>query len=62
MDRFRYGARYLTDSGIIGTKEFVSRVYWNSRGYFSSRHEKRPKAVKGLDGVCSLKRLSESTG
>jgi len=50
------------DSGIIGTKEFVSRVYRNSKGYFSSRHEKRPKAVKGLDGIYSLKWLSEGTG
>ncbi|HIJ20272.1 MAG TPA: hypothetical protein HPP58_04415, partial [Deltaproteobacteria bacterium] len=23
LDGFRYGARYFTDSGIIGTKEFV---------------------------------------
>jgi len=62
LDRFRYRTRYFIDSGIIGTKEFVSRVYRNSRGYFSSRHEKRPKAVKGLDGIYSLKRLSENTG
>ncbi len=27
VDRFRYRTRYFTDSGIIGTKEFVSRVY-----------------------------------
>ena len=26
IDRFRYRTRYFTDSGIIGTKEFVSRV------------------------------------
>ena len=60
VDRFRYRTRYFTDSGIIGTKEFVSRVYLDFKGYFSSRHEKRPKAVQGLDGIYSLKRLSES--
>ena len=57
---FRYRTRYFTDSGIIGTKEFVSRVYQDFKGYFASTHEKRPKPVKGLEGVYSLKRLSES--
>ena len=60
VDRFRYRTRYFTDSGIIGTKEFVSRVYQDFKGYFASTHEKRPKPVKGLEGVYSLKRLSES--
>ena len=60
VDRFRYRTRYFTDSGIIGTKEFVSRVYQDFKGYFTSRHEKRPKAVQGLDGIYSLKRLSEN--
>jgi len=62
VDRFRYRTRYFTDSGIIGTKEFVSRVYQDFKGYFSSKHEKRPKLVKGLDGIYSLKRLSENIG
>jgi hypothetical protein len=26
-DRFRYRTRYFTDSGIVGTKEFVSTTY-----------------------------------
>jgi len=60
VDRFRYRTRYFTDSGIIGTKEFVSRVYQDFKGYFTSRHEKRPKLVRGLDGIYSLKRLSEN--
>ncbi len=29
-DRFRYRTRYFTDSGVIGSKEFVSKTY-NSR-------------------------------
>ena len=60
VDRFRYRTRYFTDSGIIGTKEFVSRVYQGFKGHFSSKHEKLPKPVKGLNGIYSLKRLSES--
>ena len=57
--RFRYRTRYFTDSGIIGTKEFVSFNYQRFKDIFMSKREKIPKAVAGLDGVYSLKRLSE---
>jgi REP element-mobilizing transposase RayT len=57
--RFRYRTRYFTDSGIIGTKEFVSKAYMRFKNHFSSKNEKKPKPVKGLSGVYSLKRLSE---
>jgi REP element-mobilizing transposase RayT len=58
-DRFRYRTRYFTDSGIIGSKEFVSAIYQRFKKLFASKHEKKPKPVKGLDGMYSLKRLSE---
>jgi REP element-mobilizing transposase RayT len=58
-DRFRYRTRYFTDSGIIGSKEFVSENYQRFKNIFSSKHEKKPKPIKGLDGMYSLKRLSE---
>jgi hypothetical protein len=58
-DRFRYRTRYFTDSGIIGSKEFVSINYQRFKNLFSSKHEKKPKPIKGLDGMYSLKRLSE---
>ena len=58
-DRFRYRTRYFTDSGIIGTKEFVSENYQRFKDVFMSKREKIPKLVSGLDGVYSLKRLSE---
>jgi hypothetical protein len=57
--RFRYRTRYFTDSGIIGTKEFVSINYQRFKGVFMSKREKVPKLVSGLDGVYSLKRLAE---
>ena len=57
--RFRYRTRYFTDSGIIGSKEFVSTNYQRFKHISHSKHEKKPKAVKGLDGVYSLKRLAE---
>ena len=59
-DRFRYRTRYFTDSGIIGSKEFVSINYQRFKKLFSSKHEKKPKPINGLDGMYSLKRLSEA--
>jgi hypothetical protein len=58
--KFRYRTRYFSDSGIIGSKAFVSRKYEQFKDIFHSKHEKKPKPVKGLDSVYSLKRLSES--
>jgi REP element-mobilizing transposase RayT len=58
-DRFRYRTRYFTDSGVIGSKEFVSKTYMRFKHHFNSKNEKKPKPVKGLSGIYSLKRLSE---
>jgi putative transposase len=62
IDRFRYRTRYFTDSGIIGSKAFVERLYEGFKHHFMSKHEKRPKGIKGLEGVYSPKRLSENIG
>ena len=47
-DRFRYRTRYFTDSGIIGSKEFVFTNYQRFKHLFYSKHEKKPKPIKGL--------------
>jgi len=60
FQRFRYRSRYFTDSGIIGTKEFVSGNYQRFKDLFMSKKDKVPKPVAGLAGVYSLKRLTES--
>ena len=52
IDRFRYRTRYFTDSGIIGSKEFVSINYQRFKGVFMSARQKIPKLV-------SEKRLAE---
>jgi len=59
IEKFKYRSRYFSDSGIIGTKAFVARHYQTFKHHFSSKHEKRPKTIRGLDGIYSLKRLSE---
>lgn len=58
-DRLRYRTRYFTDSGIIGSKAYVSHAYSIFKDYFECRHDKQPRQIQGLDGIYSLKRLSE---
>ena len=58
--RLRYRTRYFTDSGIIGSKEFVASHYQRFRHLFQSKNEKIPKPIQGLSGIYSLKRLSET--
>jgi len=58
VERFRLRSRYFTDSGIIGSKEFVRRFGEMLKDVNDFR-EKRPLSVVGLSGVYSLKRLSE---
>ena len=60
IGRFRYRTRYFADSGIIGSKAFVDRLYLKFKTHFSSKREKRPKTIRGLSGVYSLKRLSKA--
>ncbi len=60
IQRFTYRTRYFTDAGIIGSKAFVIKNYQHFKGHFQCKHEKKPKSIKGLDGIYSLKRLSES--
>jgi REP element-mobilizing transposase RayT len=57
--RLRYRTRYFTDSGIIGSKEFVSAHYQHFKHLFMSKNEKIPKPINGLSGIYSLKQLSE---
>jgi len=59
VDRFRCRTRYFTDSGIIGSKEYVAEHYRRFKHLFFSKNEKKPRPIKGLDGMYSLKRLSE---
>ena len=61
MDRLRFKTRYFTDSGIIGTKGFVFHYYEMFKGCFNTSKEKKPKRISGLDGIYSLKRLSNET-
>jgi REP element-mobilizing transposase RayT len=57
--RFLFRTRYFTDSGIIGTKDFVRSTYHRVQDKYDARREKIPKPINGLGGIYSLKRLME---
>jgi len=61
-ERFLLRTRYFTDSGIIGSKTYVSKLYLTFKDYFAAKREKLPKQITGLEGVYSLKRLAEVHG
>jgi hypothetical protein len=50
LDRFRYRTRYFTDSGIIGSKEFVAQNYQRFKHLFYSKHGKKPISIKAQMG------------
>jgi putative transposase len=58
IDNFKNRTRYFTDSGIIGSKAYVTNNYQKLKSFFNSKHEKIPRTIKGLDGIFSLKKLS----
>ncbi len=58
-ERFKYRTRYFSDSGIIGTNEFVSKTYQRFKQFFQSKDDRSPNHIKGLKGFYSLKRLTE---
>lgn len=60
-ERFTSRTRYFSDACIIGSKEFVSSSYEHIKHLFESVHDKIPKVIQGLDGIYSLKRLTESS-
>ena len=48
--RFKYRTRYFTDSGIIGSKAFVSEAYEVFKDRFFVSRERAPRRVRGIGG------------
>ena len=49
--------RYFTDSGIIGSREFVADAFRNMHHLLKSKDTRRFTRVGGIDGVYSMKKL-----
>ncbi|SDB55844.1 REP element-mobilizing transposase RayT [Desulfonatronum thiosulfatophilum] len=62
VDVFRHRCRYFTDSGIIGSKEFVTEVFDGVKHLLDSKDQRRFTPVGGVEGVYSMKRLPGAVG
>jgi hypothetical protein len=49
--RMLYRTRYFTDSGIIGSREYVRRFYRAVQDRFAAKRDKISKPIVGLDGI-----------
>jgi putative transposase len=58
VDVFRHRCRYFSDSGIIGSKEFVGEVFDGVKHLLGSKDERRYTPVGGVEGMFSMKRLA----
>ncbi|HKK33255.1 MAG TPA: transposase [Desulfomicrobiaceae bacterium] len=58
VELFQYRCRYFTDSGVIGSREFVEKVGNRLKGMVPGRKERAANRFKGVDGVYTLKRLA----
>ncbi len=57
--RLRKQHRFFQDAGILGSRAFVTKYFHRFKNHFTSKHEKKPKKISGLDGIYSMKRLGE---
>ncbi len=60
-DSFKYRTRYFSESGIIGSKAFITENIERFKHLFPSQSEniRTPRHVMRLEGIYSLKRLDE---
>jgi len=58
-DRFLSKTRYFTDSGIIGSRKFVIEHFDKFKDYLKIKNDRKPKLIKGLDGIYSMRRLGD---
>ena len=56
-DRFLYKTRCVTDFGIIGSRAFVLENFERFGELLGVKNDRKPKRIKGLDGIYSMRRL-----
>ncbi len=61
-DLFKYRCRYFTDAGVLGSKNFVQRVFGEMKDLLGSKKDRKFVPVFRDFGVYSLKRLQGSSG
>ena len=57
LELFSFRARYFTDAGIMGSKEFVQEVFDQVKHLLASKNERKFTPIGGIGGVYSMKNL-----
>lgn len=57
-ERFIQRTRFFTESGIIGSREFVRQGFELFRDIIQTKRKRRPHKIQGLAEIYSLKRLT----
>lgn len=57
VDLFAHRCRYFTDSGIIGSREFVEKGFKIVQHVLKSKNERRFTRISGLSSIYSMKKL-----
>ncbi|MCP4682395.1 MAG: hypothetical protein GY864_08670, partial [Desulfobacterales bacterium] len=58
-ERFRYKTKYFTESGIMGSQEYVRETFLRLKHLFYNDLDRYPVLVTGLEDIYSLKQLKE---
>jgi len=56
-ERFQLRTRFFTESGILGSKEFVESHFRLFKHVFKTDNDRKAMKIKGLQGIYSMKRL-----
>jgi len=57
FELFPFRARYFTDAGIMGSKEFVQEIFDQVKHLLSSKNERKFTPLGGIGGMYSMKSL-----
>ncbi len=59
LKKFRYKTKYFTESGIMGSQEYVRETFLRLKHLFYNDLDRYPVLVTGLEDIYSLKQLKE---
>jgi hypothetical protein len=51
MDYVKCRVRYFSDGLVLGSREFVERVFWLKRGWFGAGRKEGARRMRGLEGA-----------
>lgn len=59
IDRLKYKTKYFTDSGIIGSKKYVQKTFYQFKNELNYKRDRIPIQISDIETVYSLKQIRE---